>query len=149
MNKDITYLAGKMSGLSVEEMCRWRNEFKLKFKNHCEQEGIHNPFNIVSPTDFYSFEEKKHKTEKEVMDYDLWLIKNSTLVVVNLDYPNSIGTAIELYEANKHCNIPVIGFGTIINHPWIEECVTVKFDSMDEVINYIFEFYIPHVAGNY
>ena len=89
MNKDIIYLAGKMSGLSVEEMCRWRNEFKLKFKNHCEQEGIHNPFNIVSPTDFYSFEEKKHKTEREVMDYDLWIVKNSALIVVNLDYPNS------------------------------------------------------------
>jgi hypothetical protein len=149
MNRDIIYLAGKMSGLSVEEMCRWRNEFKLKFKNHCKQEGIHNPFNIVSPTDFYSFEEKKHKTEKEVMDYDLWLIKNSTLIVVNLDYPNSLGTAIELYEGNKHCGIPVIGFGTTENHPWIEECVTVKFNTMNEVINYIFEFYIPHIVGNY
>jgi hypothetical protein len=148
MNRDIIYLAGKMSGLSVEEMCRWRNEFKLKFKNHCKQEGIHNPFNIVSPTDFYSFEEKKHKTEKEVMDYDLWLIKNSTLIVVNLDYPNSLGTAIELYEGNKHCGIPVIGFGTTENHPWIEECVTVKFNTMNEVINYIFEFYIPHIVGN-
>jgi hypothetical protein len=149
MNRDIIYLAGKMSGLSVEEMCRWRNEFKLKFKNHCKQEGIHNPFNIVSPTDFYSFEEKKHKTEKEVMDYDLWLIKNSTLIVVNLDYPNSLGTAIELYEGNKHCGIPVIGFGTTENHPWIEECVSVKFNTMNEVINYIFEFYIPHIVGNY
>lgn len=149
MNRDIIYLAGKMSGLSVEEMCRWRNEFKLKFKNHCKQEGIHNPFNIVSPTDFYSFEEKKHKTEKEVMDYDLWLIKNSTLIVVNLDYPNSLGTAIELYEGNKHCGIPVIGFGTTENHPWIEECVSIKFNTMNEVINYIFEFYIPHIVGNY
>jgi hypothetical protein len=142
--KPIIYEAGKMSGISIEEMTTWRNEFKLEFKNRCEKEDISNPFNIVSPTDFYSFEEKKHKTEREVMDYDLWLIKNSTLIVVNLDYPNSIGTAIELYEANKKLNIPVIGFGTTINHPWIEGCVNVKFDTMDEVIDYIFEFYIPH-----
>lgn len=143
MKKPIIYLAGKMSSLSVEEMCRWRNEFRLKFKNRCRQEDISNPFNIVSPSDFYSFEEKKHKTEREVMDYDLFIVKHSALVVVNLDYPNSIGTAIELYEANKHCDIPVIGFGTTINHPWIEECINVQYDTMDEVIDYIFEFYLP------
>ena len=145
MKKDIIYLAGKMSGLSIEEMCRWRNEFKLKFKNRCKQELIHNPFRIVSPTDYYSFEEKKHKTEREVMDYDLWIVRNSKLIVVNLDYPNSLGTAIELYEANKHCGIPVIGFGAVVNHPWIEECVNVKFDTMDEVVDYIMEFYVPHM----
>jgi hypothetical protein len=147
--KDIIYLAGKMSGLSIEEMSQWRNEFKIKFNQQFANSlYISIPFNIVSPTDYYSFAEKKHKTEKEVMDYDLWIVKNSTLVVVNLDYPNSIGTAIELYEANKHCGTPVIGFGTTINHPWIEECVTVKYDTMDEVIEYILEFYLPHI-GNY
>ncbi len=145
MKKDIIYLAGKMSGLSIEEMCKWRNKFKLKFNNRCQQELIHNLFHMVSPTDYYSFEEKKHKTEREVMEYDLWVVKNSTLIVVNLDYPNSLGTAIELYEANKHCEIPVIGFGTKENHPWIEECVNVKFDTMDEVIDYIMEFYVPHM----
>ena len=137
--KSIIYLAGKMSGLSIEEMSGWRNEFKFKF------ESITDKFHIASPTDFYSFSEKKHKTEREVMDYDLWIVKNSTLIVVNLDYPNSLGTAIELYEAYKHCGIPVIGFGTIENHPWIEECVTVKFDTMDEVIDHILEFYVPHM----
>lgn len=147
MNKIIIYLAGKMSGLSIEDMCYWRNEFRRKFYNN--DLNYLSKINIVSPTDFYSFEEKKHKTEREVMDYDLWLVRNSTLIVVNLDYPNSIGTAVELYEANKHCGIPVIGFGTTENHPWIEECVSVKFENMDEVINYIFEFYIPHIIGNY
>ena len=143
--KPIVYLSGAMSGLSLEEMSTWRNEYKLKFKNYCEQKGIHNPFNIVSPTDYYSFEEKKHKTEREIMEYDLFIVKHSTLIVVNLDYPNSLGTAIELYEANKHCGIPVIGFGTIENHPWIEECINVKYNTMDEVIDYVMEFYVPHM----
>ena len=145
MNKNIIYLAGKMSGLSIEEMSKWRREFTYKFECYCTKNYIDNPFKIVTPTDYYSFEEKKHKTEREVMDYDLWIVKNSTLVVVNLDYPNSLGTAIELYEANKHCGIPVIGFGTTINHPWIEECLNVKFDTMEEVIDYIIEFYLPHI----
>lgn len=144
MKKPIIYLAGKMSNLSVEEMTLWRNEFKFKFKDRYLNEDISNPFNIVSPTDFYSFEEKKHKTEREIMDYDLFIVKHSALVVVNLDYPNSLGTAIELYEANKHCGIPVIGFGTTINHSWIEECLNVKFETMDEAIKYILEFYVPH-----
>jgi len=145
--KPIIYTAGKMSGLSIEEMCRWRNEFRLKFNNRCQKELIHNPFNIVSPTDFYSFEEKKYKTEREVMEYDLFIVKHSMLLIVNLDYPNSLGTAIELYEANKHCGIPVIGFGTTDNHPWIMECVNVRYDTMDEAIDYIFEFYMPHVLN--
>lgn len=137
--KDTIYLAGKMSGLSIEEMSQWRNDFK--FKLNCFTDKFH----IVSPTDYYSFEAKKHKTEREVMDYDLWIVKNSTIIVVNLDHPNSLGTAIELYEAYKYCNIPVIGFGTTTNHPWIEECVTVKFDTMDEVIDHVMEFYVPHI----
>ncbi len=139
MKKPTIYLAGKMSGLSKEEMSGWRNEFRKTINN------FYPAFHIASPTDFYSFEVKKHKTEREVMDYDLWLVKNSTLIVVNLDHPNSLGTAIELYEANKHCGIPVIGFGTKVNHPWIEECVTVKLDTMDEVIEHIIEFYVPHL----
>ena len=139
MKNNTIYLAGKMSGLSIEEMAQWRNDFKFKLKCNTDK------FHIVSPTDYYSFEVKKHKTEREVMDYDLWIVRNSSLIVVNLDYPNSLGTAIELYEANKHCGIPVIGFGTIENHPWIEECVTVKFDTMDEVIEYIMEFYMSHM----
>lgn len=142
--KPIIYCAGKMGGLSLEEMSTWRKEFIYKFNNYCDKEYIPNPFYIVTPTDYYSFEEKKHKTEREIMEYDLWLVKNSTLLVVNLDYPNSLGTAIELYEANKHCGIPVIGFGTTINHPWIEECLNVKFETMDEAIKYILEFYVPH-----
>jgi len=139
MKQNILYLAGKCTGLSIKEMTQWRNEFDFKLSNRTDK------FHIVSPTDFYSFEEKKHKTEREIMEYDLFIVKHSTLIVVNLDYPNSLGTAIELYEANKHCGIPVIGFGTVVNHPWIEECVNVKFDTMDEVIDYVMEFYVPHM----
>jgi hypothetical protein len=145
MKKNIIYLAGKMSGLSIEEMSGWRRQFKNKMECRYPSEYGYSSLHIVSPTDYYSFEIKKHKTEREVMDYDLWIVKNSTLIVVNLDYPNSLGTAIELYEANRHCGIPVIGFGSVLNHPWIEECVNVKFDTMDEVIDYVMEFYVPHM----
>lgn len=99
------------------------------------------------PTKFYSYNDSSY-TEKEVMRYDLKQLKNSDIVLVNLDSIDmSIGTAQEIFYAYL-LNIPIIGFiedeeSTYI-HPWLKEEVDKIFvgeNSKDEAIDYIKTYY--------
>jgi len=130
------YLAGKMSGLTFQEMQGWRRDLE---NNTVLSKLTH----IINPVKFYSFDnvDQLKATGKEIMDFDLYLVKRSNLVIVNLDYPDSIGTAIELYEAHRK-GIPVIGFGTAKNHDWIEACVSKRFDKVEDAVDYILHFYL-------
>ena len=99
-NKLSIYLAGAMSGKSFEEMNAWR----VEIKNILTHMGSYHDCNIrvTNPVEYYNFIEKRHKTEKEVMQFDLSRVKSSDIVVVNLDGINtSIGTSMELYECYR------------------------------------------------
>ena len=82
------------------------------------------------------------------MRYDLKQLKNSDIVLVNLDSIDmSIGTAQEIFYAYL-LNIPIIGFiedeeSTYI-HPWIKEEVDKIFvgeNSKDDAVDYIKVYY--------
>ncbi len=136
MNKFKIYLAGKMGGLSLKEMNTWR----LQAKSLLE---VSDRIATQNPCDFYNFErDRSTYTDLEVKRFDLFLVKNCNLVLVNLDHPDSIGTAIEIHMAHDVWNIPVIGFGTAINHPWIETSIDKKLNSLEEAVDYINEFYL-------
>ena len=101
---------------------------------------------VVNPVDYYNFNEKRHKSEKEVMQFDLSLVKKSDIVIVNLDGINtSIGTSMELYECYRS-NIPVIAFSSDEEyeniHPWIRECITRHESNMEDAATYIKDFYM-------
>ena len=65
MNNLSIYLAGAMSGKSFEEMNTWRVEIKnmlthMALYYDCDVK-------VVNPVEYYNFNEKRHKSEKEVM----------------------------------------------------------------------------------
>jgi len=133
------YVAGKMSGLSHEEMNGWRVEAHRLF-----QEKSYIPIHIINPVNFYNFNMNPDSyAEKEVKDFDLKAVKASDVVLVNLDFPDSIGTAMEVCMAHDVWDIPVIGFGKGLSHPWMELCVTKRCVSLEEAVSYIIDFYIP------
>lgn len=140
MAKFKIYLAGKMCDLTYEEMNNWR----LKAVNLLNQysDNIH----IINPVDYYNFQlDPKTYTDKEVKFFDLYMVKTSNLILVNLDFPDSIGTAIECHEAHDNWKIPVIGFGKNKNvHPWIKESLTKRCKTMEEAVEYIINFYLPN-----
>jgi nucleoside 2-deoxyribosyltransferase len=140
-NKFKIYEAGKMMGLPVELQRGWREEVKQLF-----DEYAYGDVQTISPCDYYNFEKERDFSEHEVKFFDLWLIKNCDLVIVNLDYPDSIGTAIELHEAHDNWKIPVIGFGgeNVFVHPWIELSLTKRCKTMKEAVEHIVEFYLPN-----
>ena len=135
------YLSGGMSGLSFEEQSKWRKQFcdAIKYGEYDCEKTPH----FFDPTKYYNFEENRHKSEYEIMAFDLNALRNSDLVVVNFNQPSSIGTAMELMLA-KELNIPIIGLDKDKKeiHPWLESSCTRMCNDMRELVEHIVEFYL-------
>ena len=139
------YEAGKMGGLTFSEMNNWRVELKNKLLNDAENADY--KLLVINPVDFYNFEEQRFQSEEEVEDYDLAHVTTSDIIIVNLDGLNtSEGSKIELHDGNFHNKIPVIAFGDaeLYNnlHPWIKRDITRFEKNIDDVVEYIRDFYL-------
>lgn len=135
------YLSGGMGNLSFEEQSKWRSQIMnaIKFGDYdYEKKPL-----FFDPTQYYNFEEERHKSEREVMEFDLHNLRNSDLVIVNFNDPNSIGTAMELILAYE-MKIPIIGLNKEQKniHPWLECCCTRMCESLREAVEYVIEFYL-------
>lgn len=135
------YLAGGMQNLSFEEQTRWRNQVKdaILFGGY---DYDFKPI-FINPVNYYNFEEPSHKSEKEVMEFDLHKVRTSDIVVVNFNDPQSLGTAMELAIAFEN-RVPVIGLNKdgFDLHPWLVECCSRICDDMYELVEYIVEYYL-------
>jgi nucleoside 2-deoxyribosyltransferase len=135
------YLSGGMSGLSFEEQAKWRTQIRdaIKYGDYDLKKA---PM-FFDPTQYYSVFEKEHKTEREAMEFDLYNLRKSDLVVVNFNNPKSLGTAMELMLADE-LRIPVIGINKdkVELHPWLECCTTRMCDSLKEAVEHIARYYL-------
>lgn len=137
------YLSGGMGSLSFDEQICWRYEVN---------NAVNDKYSVVSdakrlywfnPVEHYNFQEKLHRTEREVFEYDLHKLRESDLIIVNFNDPSSIGTAMELVLA-KEMKIPIIGLNEDETelHPWLVECCTRICDTMAELIDHVVDFYL-------
>ena len=98
---------------------------------------------FYNPIDYYNLEVIQHNSEREVMEFDLYNLRKSDLVVVNFIDSKNIVSAMELMLA-KELRIPVVAFG--VNNkeinPWLLECCTRVCDNIREVVEYIVDFYL-------
>ena len=139
------YLGGKMSGLSKDGYTRWRKE--LADALYDESVLVGSNIQVINPASYFDFNNMDRHLEKEVMQFDLNMVRQSDIVIVNVDdVSSSIGTAIELYEANR-LNIPVIAYtySGVVNdsiHPWIQECLSTVQMCKQELIDYVRDFYM-------
>lgn len=138
------YLCGKMSGLTYFEMTSWRNLFKSELNKYSDMANY--KVNVISPCDYFNFEEQRYQNEQEIMKFDLGLVRNSDIVIVNTNGLNtSIGSAIEIYEAWKN-DIPVITYDENGDyksvHPWLKCFITRTDSCMIDICEYIKDFYM-------
>lgn len=135
------YLAGGMGSLSFEEQSKWRNQVinAIKYGDYyCEKKPI-----FCNPVDYYNFTEKRHKSEKEIVEFDLNAVRKSDLIIVNFNDPKSLGTCAELAIAYDR-KIPVIGINKDNQklHSWLVEFTTRMCDDIREAVEYVVEFYL-------
>ena len=98
--------------------------------------------NVVNPLDYFSYAECKHQNDKQVKQFYLDQIKHCRLVLVNLNNTvTSPGTAQELQYAVDN-NIQIIGFGDKDVYPWLSVDCQVAFETMDQAIDYIVDYYM-------
>lgn len=139
---EIIYLSGGMSGLTMEEQNSWREKVESELKAYIKDTTDKSSIHIFNPVKYYNYFTDNHRSEKEVMEYDLNALKKSSLVLVNFNSPKSIGTAMEIAIARDR-GLPIIGIiGNSLIHPWLIESCTRLCTSVDELIEYVKEFYI-------
>lgn len=142
------YMAGAMSKCKTrEEMNGWRISLKNALADTSWNKGY--PVQIINPVDYYDCEhpEENRQSESEARDFDIHHVVTSDIVVVNLKgLSTSEGTKIELHDANYNNRIPVIAFGDkwLYDelHPWIKMNITRVEKNIDDVVNYISNFYM-------
>lgn len=138
------YLAGAMTGLTHSEMTKWRDEIKTCLEKCSDMANYKTK--VVSPVDYFSFENDIHQSDLEVMNFDLSLVRGSDIVVVNTSkLNNSVGTIVELYEAWKS-HIPVIAYDENGDykslHPWLKCFITRVQSCISDIGSYIKELYM-------
>ena len=135
------YLSGGMGKLSWDEQTKWRSQIvnAIKFGDYHYEKKV----SFFNPVDYYNFKEVRYKSEREVMEFDLNALRNSDLVIVNFNDPNSLGTCAELAIA-KELKIPVIGINKDGHklHPWLVEFTTRMCDDIREAVEHVAEFYL-------
>lgn len=135
------YLSGGMADLTLEEQSKWRNQIMDEIRygdHHCEKKPI-----FFNPVNYYNFTEKFHKTEREIVEFDLNAVRNSDLIIVNFNDPKSIGTCAELAVAYEK-KIPIVGINknNQVLHPWLECFCNRMCGNIREAVEYIVEFYL-------
>lgn len=143
------YLSGAMSCYSTKkEANEWKVYVIRLITEYCNMTD--SKFYCFNPCDYYNYwtDQKQYYSEKEAMRYDLNMLKNCNLVIVNLkDLDKSIGTSDEILYAYLH-NIPIIGFceeKEFVLHPWKEEQIDrieTGNDALKKAVKYVFEYYL-------
>ena len=133
-------MAGKCKGLQ-DQGRTWREDITNKLETVAEWSG--KEVHIINPIKYFSYDESKHKTNKQVKEFFMNKISKCDMVIVNLnDSDSSVGTAQETQFAVDH-DIPVIGFGNNNTYSWISEVdCQVAFNTMTETVDYVRDFYL-------
>ena len=138
------YLVGGMSNFgkdNFDEGNMWRR--------YCTDElnKIQCDYNlkIINPNNYFNFieEPKRYASEREIMEFDLHKVKTSDLIIINFNDMYSLGSMAKLAIAYEK-RIPVIGLDihNKILHPWQIEMCTRVFNNVNEMLDYVKDFYL-------
>lgn len=143
-NMYFIYLCGGMGKFGKEnfEKCnKWREYCKHTLENYeCNYR-----VEAINPNNYFNFVDNppQYKSQSEVMRFDLHKLRNSNLVVANFNDMYSLGSMAEIAIAYDR-GIPVIGLNESNQelHPW-QVCMCERiFDNIDEMLDYIEDFYL-------
>ena len=142
------YLSGGMQKFGKADFDKsnaWRKYCKQALE-YCESEYR---VRVCNPNDYFNFyDEPQHKSEREVMNLDLYKLKHSDLVIINFNDVYSLGSMAEIAIAFDR-GIPIIGFNEDekslhpkVLYPW-QKCMCERiFTDIHEMLDYIEDIYL-------
>lgn len=148
MSNKTIYLAGAISCYFNTDQHDYPKQWREDAKKYVKQ--LYDDITLVSPTDYYEISKNYHKSDTEVMRFDLRMVREADIVLVNLrELHSSLGTSDEILYAFIGGK-PVIGFledeSEITKvHPWkIEQIDRIETgeDAMKHAIDYIYRYYV-------
>ena len=138
------YLSGGMMKFGRDDFDEG-NEWREYCKKALETYECDYKVTCFNPNNYYSFADEfpKYSSETEVMRFDLYNLRKADLVIVNFNDKKSLGTTSEVAIAYDR-GIPIIALnedgGEL--HPWME-CMSERiFNNIDEMLDYIEDFYL-------
>lgn len=135
MSKKTIFLSGACKNVSIEDRNGWRQ--RIEDMNHED----HWPFNIFNPNKKFSYELNDPMDEKLVMDYFLYKLEHSDVIVVNLgDSALSVGTGMEIMHGVDNRKF-IIGFNDDNSYGYIKKCCNVVFKNLEEVWDFLTEYF--------
>ncbi|WP_448902230.1 nucleoside 2-deoxyribosyltransferase domain-containing protein [Eubacterium sp.] len=141
MKKYNIYLAGAMQGISFDESNVWRKEITTILNSYRNE--VKYDVNVINPNNYYNFKEVTYDTQREVMEFDLYKVRNADMIIVDFTNPKSLGTMAEIAIAYEH-RIPVIGLNEsgIELHSWQIEMCNKIFSDKNKLVNYVIDYYL-------
>ena len=138
MGKHKIYTCGKMSGIPFAEQMGWRKELE----GYVDLERA----SFVHPPLYFNYENSWHKSEREILEWEMAQLHDCDIVVVNLkNIDTTIGSHMELGAVQainrfteKHIYVVGLGDPNMNLHPWIREsCMRIEEDILNlaEYIN--------------
>lgn len=138
------YLSGgmmKFGSDNFDEGNKWREYCREALEN-CESDYKVKVFN---PNMYFSFKSDapEYSSQTEVMRFDLYNLRKADLVIVNYNDKKSLGTTSEVAIAYDR-NIPIIALNedNMELHPWLQCMPERIFNDIDEMLDYIQDFYL-------
>lgn len=138
--KDLTiYFCGGMTGLTFEEYNSWRVNLKTTL------EDVNPNIKCINPGEYFSLDDVEtggDEIQRRAMNFDLYKVKNSDLVICNFNSPNSLGSMAEMAIAYDR-GIPIVGLNIDHKHihPWSKNMCEIIFDNIEELILYVLKYY--------
>lgn len=132
---------GKFGKENFEECNKWRKYCKKTLETYeCNYR-----VEAINPNDYFNFidEPPRYDSQNEVMKLDLHKLRNSNLVIANFNDMYSLGSMSEIAIAYDR-GIPVIGLNESYQdlHPW-QVCMCERiFTNIDDMLDYIEDFYL-------
>ena len=140
MKDRLVYLSGAISGIPEEEAYEWRDDVE-NFFEQLDLPWLH----VFNPVTHFSQLGLKlgHYTDDDIMNLEIYKLRNSDIVFYNCHYPKSLGSMAELAIAYER-GIPILAFNENNEelHPWIKGMCTKIFKTKEELIHYFVNHYM-------
>lgn len=140
------YLAGKMTGLTLEEMSKWRDQFAREMRKN-GVEFLVKPFEIINPADYFNTVDDVDTDPKQYIRWELRSVLSSDLIVARISKgQDSLGTMAEITAAFQ-CGIPILLYNPDMIphediHPFVWYFSDACFEDAEALRMHIFANYL-------